>query len=77
VRSFRGDERGLVGGRFEGRGSSEVGQGLPLLLDGPGELVGSWKAGGSEESLELVSAVLILSVRTLGGEGGQSSGGVV
>lgn len=54
-----------------------MGQGLPLLLDGPGELVGSGKAGGSEESLELVPAVLTLSVRTLGGEGGQSSVGVV
>ena len=53
-----------------------MGQGLSLLLDGPGGLAGSGKAGGSEESLELVSAVLILSVRTLGGERGQSSGGV-
>jgi len=77
VRSFRGDGRGLVGGAFEGRGSSEVRRGLSLLLYDLGGLAGSERVRGREDSLELVSAVLTLYVRTLDGDGGRSLGEVV
>lgn len=77
ARSLRGDGRDLVGGRFEGRGSSEVRRGLSLILYDLGGLVGSERVRGREDSLELVSAVLILYVRTLDGEGERSSGEVV
>ena len=77
MRSFRGDGRGLVGGRFKGRGSSEIRRGLSRVLDSLGGTVGSESVRGSADSLEPVSAVLTLCVRTLGEEGGRTSGGVV
>lgn len=70
MRSLRGDGRGLVGGKFEGKGSSEVRRALSLLLGGLGGSVDSDRVRGREESLELVSAVLTLYVRTLGEEVG-------
>jgi hypothetical protein len=67
----------MVGGRFKGRGSSEVRGGLSLLFDDLGGLVGSSeRVRRMEDSRELVSAVLTLNVRTLDGEGGRSLGGV-
>ena len=60
ARSFRGDGRGLVWGRFKGSGSSEMRRALSLLLDSLGGMVGSERVRGREDSLELVSAVLTL-----------------
>ena len=68
MRSLRGDGRGLVEGRFEGKGSSEVRRAPSLLLDGLGGSGNSDRVRGREESLELVSVVLTLYVRTLGEE---------
>lgn len=50
---------------------------LSLLLDSLGGTVGSERVRGREDSLELVSAVLTLWVRTLDEEGGLSLGGEV
>ena len=75
ARSFRGDGRGLVGGIFKRRGSSEVRRGLSLPLDSLGGTMGSERVRGSGDSLELVSAVLTLYVRTLGEEERRSLGG--
>ena len=49
---------------------------LSLLLNDLGGLVGSERVRGREDSLELVSAVLTLYVRTLEGEEGRSLGEV-
>jgi len=54
-----------------------VRRGLSLLLYDLGRWVGSERVRGREDSLELVSAVLTLYVRTLDGEGGRSLGEVV